>query len=333
MTGGDGVRTQVPVGATAPGATMGIPLPPALAVGDFIEVRQTKGSLTSPYDTNSVGASFALPAPVFEYSPLLACAQSLMLEAHPGATLDIVRQRPDADGTLSVFATYQRVANGSLAWVDLTGEPPLVEGEVLTVQQSLCEPGGTSTPETVSAAPTVLPVQTLVPSSIMAGQPLIVTKGHVQGASFVVREGTTSPFLDVASVPVGNLDGQDAFVMDLAGPLGGPPAPSQTFMLQQQLCEASRSSAPIPVEACDPGELWAPIHQPVEGVSFVAVTDSVPGATIHVWAGSEHLAAGPVTLGRVDLSRALQGGEIVSVTQELIGCMGSRAFQISVVNQ
>ncbi len=318
--------TSVPVPSTATGPQMTVDVGEPLTDGQTVTAWQSLEELELVSDSVEEMVQDhhdlypeGLPAPTIAPAPLYTCARSIASLNLDGG-VELIFEKRNGGVLVDTYEAFSVAPHTGVVGL----APAFVLGDTFTVKQQICgeDPSDPSAEVAIVAAPTTIPAPAFVPS-LLEGQQVADIASILQGAHVVVSSNS-SPVIDVLSLPFDFWRN-----VDLAGPLGAPVTAFHNIALQQELCN-NLGSSEIVVEECNPDELVAQIAPPVEGDTFVSVTQAVPGATIHVLATEGHIgmASGPV----ITLSRALVGGELIVVVEQLPGCMATSGFQIEVLD-
>ena len=305
------VVTQ-PVGFPEPvGATLALPAP--LVAGQIVRVRQEFGGVQSdwsvPVTTIDHTAEYPAgpPRPVISPAPVYECGirtgvGNLLAGGNVWITADSV-EVGRIDGCapqqgVNVNPAYgfqQRVR----AWFELCNDPSPPSAEEITLHPPapLPAPGFDPIPE--------------------GGEQLIITTIVNGAAVTLLRNGV-------------NQGTWGCWGGRLQVGLNPPFNVTDTFIATQRMCPGDPESPPGTGTVTPCSALPAPHIGPVQGGDTqITVTSSAPGATIKVWVNGVHVATGSapiVSLG----GTVLQMGDTIHVVQDLPGCRGETALEVTV---
>jgi uncharacterized repeat protein (TIGR01451 family) len=296
---------------------------PALTAGVTVTASQTfngGSNVSAPlvvmnYFTNSPGT---LPAPYLDEVTIYQGANVIEAIHDPGVTLTILRNG---------VQVAQVPTSSSVTIIPLTNGTPFQPGDVFQAYETLAGiSSSNSDPVDVISDPTSVAPPTLDTLQTYPGQELLTIDGLVNGA-------LTSVFVN--GVVVGQFSSPESsleeFDLTTSG-LGRPLQAGDQVVLSQTLAGtiSSGPSTNLPPTASSCGSLPAPsIQTPAEGVAFVEVTQSIPGAQVLVFDGSgAELGCG--SGATINLSRALVCGDILTVVQQIGGCTSATSFRTTV---
>ncbi len=299
--------------------------------GMVVNVTQTVGAVTSALSNSVVVTSHTtdypagLPRPRLWKHPLFKCGHAILAEdVVPGSKVEISAENPDGMGGFKpgvVVGSF--LASTEWGW-NWTGVSPEFElGARITAQASLCKDvSPPSEPEITEPAPSPMPAGSIEPP-VIEGQEIVRIWGPTTG--------------------VGAQHGAILSVFASAAPLGSTPTPGDaphlfgippatlgtSYSATQKLCEETPpgTGPKTPTQPCS--DLPAPkIKPPLPGDTQVVVTEHIPGANILVFAGAEEI--GDSSGNVINLSRAINNGEIIKVMQKLGKCVSPFRYEIAV---
>jgi hypothetical protein len=221
----------------------------------------------------------------------------------------------------------QVATSSSVTIIPLTNGSPFQVGDVFEAYETLEGISSTnSDPVDAISDPTNLPAPSLDTLQTYPGQELLAIDGLVNGAqaSVFVNGVVAGQF----STPETS---QEEFDLTTSG-LGRPLQAGDQVVLSQTLggTLSSEPSTNLPPTATTCDSLPAPsILTPVEGVTIVEITQSIPGAQILVFDGSgAELGCGSGST--INLSRPLVCGDILTVVQQIGACTSATGYRITV---
>ena len=295
---------------------------PSLVAGDQVYVNQdVDGQLShdSPTVTvrdHTLDYPSGLPAPTIDPALIYECGETIAVRHINGAKLTVYSNGIDPrSGSTSTDWTAIRPAAS-----------PFTLGDSFTAEISLCsDTSPISGAESAVAEPATIPAPTFNPNSIFPGQELVTLETLINGSRTNVEEvGTGS--LGTFTTPISWYPN-----FDVATPLGRPLASGDSLTAEQKLCSSSPTSDTIRTDECE--DLPAPrIRHPGVGDTYVVVTQSVPGARIHVYdAASIEIGDGSAPV--VFLTRPVTGADTLTVIQQVGECLGKTGYRVSVRNK
>lgn len=321
LGGVSGATIEVEVnGAPAGSATVGAVLPygvtvpvPTLNAGEQVRARQktpaAQSDLSPAVTVRDHTADYPAgpPRPEVFPLPLYRCGirtgvGNLLVGGNvwvtaDGAEVGRVNGCGDPQGVnvTPAFGAAQHVR----AWFDLCGDPsaPSIE-------------------HTTGAPPSPLPVPVIAPH--YAGGTELEISNIVNGARVTLARGG-------AAVGTWGCWGGSILIGGLSPNLTS----SEVISASQAMCPGDPPSGDgtMTVEPCS--NLPAPGVGPIQGGdSRVVITQSAPGAIISVWVNGQPAGKGAAPI--VTLNTTVKYGDTVIVAQDLTGCTGRRAVQISV---
>lgn len=292
---------------------------PALVPGDVVTATQEfNGVLSDPSDPatvldHKVEFPSGLPKPDIDPKLIYQCGNTIAVKHVAGAKL-----------TVFVNGIDPRSTNTSTGWTGIyPGKYPFDLGDKFTVSIELC---GDSSPlsdvETAVAAPSSVNAPKFAPPQTYVGQQLINITDILHGSWLEVGEAGAGGF-GKFSTPISWYN-----EYDFATPLGGPLSAGQQLTAQQVLCDKSPPTDTPPPKQCE--DIPAPkIRIPLEGETFVVVTEAVAGARIHVF-DSNNIELGDGSGNVIALNRALNFDETITVTQSIGECKGKFGYKVKV---
>ena len=258
-----------------------------------------------------------LPQPRISRAPLLECGRAIgVADAVPSSTVTAFAENPDGGGGFDPAVQIGQIAD--FPYMFCTS---LQEGARVWLEASLCtETSDRSAVEIVDPEPSTIPAPDFDPLPI-DGADIAVIWGPggnphelLNGADLEIKEGGTH----VGGQPTPG-GGQQVYV--------DPPVDAtKSYTVTQALCNPSPGTTVTP-QPCS--ALQAPkIYPPLPGDTKIHLIDYYPGARILVFAGGTEIGdSGPAT---VNLSRAINSGETITVVQKLGNCISSTAYQVRV---
>jgi hypothetical protein len=294
---------------------------PELTAGETITATQTVDGVTSAPSApvvvrdHTVDYPAGLPAPGIDPVLIHECGDIIAVRHVPGALLTVFSNGTDPRS----FGT-------STDWTAVhPAKRPFAIGDEFTATARLCtDESGVSDPESAVTAPPSLPALTLNPASIYVGQELVTIENITYGARVNMEEDGTGTVADF-TWPVSWFPDYD-----VASKLGRPLNSGDLLVSSQTLCTSGPLAETTDVIDCR--ELPAPvIHHPLVGQNYVVVTESVPGARIHVYDDTgDELGDGSGTV--IMLKRTLTGADILTVVQQVGECTSRTGYRVSVRN-
>ncbi len=295
---------------------------PDLAVGDQVETYQefagvisAKSALVVVKD-HQVDYPAGLPAPNMDPTLIYECANNIAVRHVPGAKLTVY-----SDGGSPV--TVSTSTDWTSVWPAVR---PFYVGETFEAEIQLCkDKSPLSAKANAVAAPASLPAPSFVPPALYPGQTLVSLQNLVNGTKTTIGEMGTG---DLTSIQVPISWWPD---IDVATPLGRPLQSGDQLTARQELCTKGPESETPPAGKCE--ELPAPkIQQPIDGDTWVVVTESVPSARIHIYdAGGAEIGDGSGTV--ITLTRPVVAGEFLTAVQQVGECMGKTGYRIQVARK
>lgn len=257
--------------------------------------------------------------------PLFACGRSVNVSGLlPGGNVSIQRSDDSATWSTDVAAVFHGPARALARYQLLPPRAKLAEGELV---RAVLDPGACGGGAPVAATPAQVVAPALEPlpplefvhdvvgsDLIFEGQTHVEVRGCYPGAGVVdyidgVSQGGPYGFC------ANNL-GENARISVPPGLVEG-----QVFSVTQELCEGPGSpSDEVTVGSCDDVPA-ATIEPPAVGDIEVRLVQSVPGATIHVFANSVEIGDGNATDGVINLRRPVEFGDVIIVQQQLGECI------------
>jgi hypothetical protein len=318
-----GATVEVEVdGATVISATVGFPLPvgatlklpAALVVGQKVRARQRSGAVTSNWSPvvqvrdHTVDFPAGPPRPRIIPTPVYKCGSRTGVDNLLGGGNVWIT----ADGI-----EVGRVDGCAIPMQGVNVNPDYGLGQRVRAWSSLCkDPSPPSLEHITQPGPMPLSAPGFEP--IIAGTKQLVVTTIVNGARVSVSRN---------GAPLGT---SRCWGGSLLWGINPPASVGETFTATQRLCASDPGSPPGGGGVVPCSSLPAPSVGPVQaGDTSVVITDSVPSATIGVYRNLKKVGQGsaPVVL----LSETLVLGDVVHVVQDLEGCKGHLALQITVV--
>ncbi len=311
--------TQGPFFKLATGPTVVFELDEPLAKNENVYATQSLDGITSPsrFERTQVWEG-DVPTPKFIYTPLYACAGSVMVENVPGADVVIEHRR---QGNLVQTAETSSFAAHSV--VDLPLEDFQV-GDKLFAQQRLCEPSPQSPAKSVELFTDEMSTPTV--GTVFEGQPALALSRLVQGGSLEVVHDSQGSLVAVDSNPGTN---RRLGLLIISGVANEPLEQGDELTITHRLCPDDLRQVVTEVVACNPAGMTPNVLPAFEGNGFIVVEDGIPGATIDVYAKGSHIGSGSGS--EINLTRNLAKDETIQVTQSLLGCTPSTAFELTVL--
>jgi hypothetical protein len=293
---------------------------PQLTAGQIVSATQVVGGVKSDPSTALVRDHFedysdGLPAPTIVPETVYECATAIAVHNVPGVRLMLEKIPVTGQPTGHELSTGVHHT-----WFGGLG-PSFDQGDRFRVRQALCGDVSDSSDEVeATSAPASLPSLVFKPPELTIGQPLITLESIVQGSGITVEEQTAGLLVSEESVPYTWWPG-----IDIATPLGSGIQAQHSLVATQELCSmASTPSSPPPVQSCSIPE----IAQPIEGDTFVLVTQGAPGMTLRIFDATDEIGSGAGYV--VALTRALLAGEVIAVVHEMPLCSAPMAYFIDV---
>jgi hypothetical protein len=293
-----------------------IPIDPPLdTLGQPITAKQTWLGHTSDPSLEVFASAHTeaypagLPQPRFPYVPLHDCGVATLVADLPqGGEVEV---RADDDGDVTVVGNAKGVNERHGLWIS----PAFHEGDDVTAISSICDdPSEESLPETVEAAPPVLP-EPEVHEIYDQGQHLVLGK-LVNGAKVTIKDG--------AGVVIGGGGAPAGLVRFGIDP---PVAEGDPLTYVQELCGVESPTGTTTVQPCS--DLPAPVViGPQPGDTQVLLANVVTGAHVWIYASGDEVGDGGGSL--IQLIRPLEAGETILAVQGFGDCVGASAYQVEV---
>ncbi|MGI9293990.1 MAG: hypothetical protein ACR2PS_08405, partial [Pseudomonadales bacterium] len=292
---------------------------PALQVGDIVTaVQEFDGLVSDPSNAatvrdHKVDFPAGLPKPDIDPDLIYECGNTIAVRHVPGAKL-----------TVLVNGADPRSRNTSTGWSGIyPGKYPFDLGDEFTASIGLCaDSSPISDKETAVSAPAAVNAPTLNPQQTYIGQELVNIENILHGAWVDMGEASFGDF-GKFSTPVSWHN-----EYDVAAKLGAPISAGEQLYVGQTLCDKGPTTETPPADRCE--DIPAPkIRIPLHGEDFVIVTESVPGARIHVFDAS-NIELGDGSGSIIALNRTLVAGEQITVTQSIGDCKGRYGYKVTV---
>lgn len=292
---------------------------PALQVGDVVTaIQKFDGVVSDPSDPVSVrdhkvDYPEGLPKPEINPTLIYECGKTIAVRHVPGAQL-----------TVFVNGADPRSSSTSTGWTAIyPGKRPFDLGDKFSASIELCEDTSPlSDNEIAVAAPGLVNAPTFDPPTTYTGQELIKIENILHGSVVDIGEFLLGEF-DKFSTPISWYS-----EYDFATPLGSPLSAGDQLYAQQTLCKSGPPAEVPTPQNCE--EIPAPkIRIPLDGEDYVILTESVPGARIHVY-DSINNELGDGSGNIIALNRTLVVGEEITVTQSIADCKGKFGYTIKV---
>lgn len=307
-----GTITSAPGGFPFPNGVT-IALPSALVAGQKVRARQKVGGATSPWTAaitvgdHTKDYPAGPPRPEINPAPVYKCGVrtgvgNLLPGGHVWITADGVKV-----GDVNGCATQQGV----------NVNPAYGLGQHVLAWFELCkDPSPPSVEQITQNPPNPLPVLSIDP--IFAGGQSVTVRNVVNGAKVTLYRGGVNQGTWPCWGGAITING-----------LTPPFAALESFSATQQMCPADPPSTPGTgtVQPCS--NLPAPQIGPVQaGDTKIVVTNCQPDAVVKVFVnGVQAGASGPPV---VNLNTTLKKGDTLIVVQDLAGCRGQNALQVTV---
>jgi len=292
---------------------------PDLVVGDVVETLQDFNGVVSAMSAKAIVKDHqvdfpaGLPAPSMDPTLIYECANNIAVRHVPGAKLTVYSNggSPVTTGTSTDWTSV---------WPAIR---PFTVGQSFTAEITLCkDQSPLSAAANAVAAPATLSAPAFVPPNIYPGQQLVSLQNLTNGSKTTIGEMGTG---DLTSIQVPISWWPD---IDIAQPLGRALQSGDQLNARQELCTKGPESETPLVGKCE--ELPAPkIQQPINGDTWVVVTESVPSARIHIYdANGIEIGDGSGTV--ITLTRAVMAGEFLTAVQQVGECTGRTGYRIQV---
>jgi outer membrane protein assembly factor BamB len=295
--------------------------------GQVIHATQTfDGVESTPSNTVTVTSykddyPAGLPQPRLSPTPCYECGRAVgIADVIPGAWWKVFAEDPLAGGGFGPVTEVGGNADFSYTFVN----PAFKKGQRITAQSGICtDKSIISPPEVVQAQPGVIP-------------PPVLDNAVYEGGTIVVARGPgTAPLLNGADVRVftDNSVPNPKQVGGQPTPGGAqqirinPAAQAGNYWATQALCTASGPGPKVPEKPCSALPA-AKIRQPLPGDTAVDVFEFVPGSRITIYAGAQEVGDG--SGAHIELTRAVNDGETITVLQSLGKCVSSFVYVITV---
>ena len=252
-----------------------------------------------------------LPTPSFNPDVHYQCASKVTVQHVHGATLTV--------GLINSQGTVQTRTSGGggTSWtVGVSAPRAFQQGDGVRVMQSLCgDDSDWSAYSPIQDPPSTLPKVKFKPETPFEGQRFTDFFPIIPGANIEAMKRQSPGNQVIGSANTGSWPFAYMADFSVVANLSGPIGPKEKLSAQQHLCQMDSPPTSTP-DALPCEQLPAPvITTPVEGAQFVFVTDSIPGARIHVWDASSEI--GDATGKTIALTKKLLAGETIVVTQSV----------------
>jgi hypothetical protein len=289
-----------------------------LAIGDVITAEQEVDNTVSARSSAVIVTDYqldfpnGLPAPTISPTLIYECAEIIGVRHVPGANVKV-----------TVNGSHPFSVQTASGWTAIPPtKSPFEVGDSFVATASLCT--DTSPPsKAISAvvAPSELPSATFEPSVVFEGQEIVRIVNLTNG---------TQTTLDVlnAGVSISASSITTTLNLDIMSKLGRPLQVSDQLTVQQKLCDIASQATSSEVTPC--AQLPPPrIRNPLVDEDFVIVTDSIPGARIRVYDDADN-ELGDNSSNMVELNRALNRADTITVNQQIGNCQSSQGYRIRV---
>ena len=292
------------------GATLG--LPAALVAGQAVRVRQRTSTAQSDWSSSvtvrdhTVDYPAGPPRPQINPAPVYQC----------GSRTGVGNLLAGGNVWITADGTEVGRVNGCAPQQGVNVNPDYGLGQRVRAWFELCrDPSPPSLEYVTTPPPAPLPTPGFAP--LYAGGEQITITNIVNGARVTLyRNGVTQGTWRCWG---------GALLVGLNPPFSS----GETFSATQRMCPGNPGSPPgsTTVQPCS--SLPAPQVGPIQaGDNRVTVLQSVPGAVIKVFLNGAQVGAGGAPV--VFLTRTVRFGDTVHVVQDLAGCRGQLALEITV---
>ncbi len=256
------------------------------------------------------------PKPRIDPPPIYKCGRAIgSRDQLNGVHVDVLQEKRRPIGTFEPATTVGGIDNEQ-PW-DYGFTSPFEQDARVRVRYRIC---GQDSP--LSDFEIVQPQPAIPPPTIdqgYEGQQIVVVRNTVNGANLEVFKNAVAAANRVGGQPTAVSWGQQILV--------SPAAPGVPLIPTQALCDPPVVGPPMTPKPCS--ELPpAKIKRPAPGDDYVEVTESVPGARIRIYVGTEEIADGGGS--PIKLTRAVVEGEVLRVVQSLGDCTSQWIFEIPV---
>jgi hypothetical protein len=307
-----GTVTSAPGGFPFPNGVT-IVLPAALVAGQKVKARQKAGGATSPWTPvitvgdHSKDYPAGPPRPEINPAPAYKC----------GVRTGVGNLLPGGRVWITADGTKVGEVNGCAAQQGVNVSPAYSLNQHAVAHYELCHDQSPPSAESIAGnPPNPLPVLTIDP--VFAGGQSVTIRNVVNGAKVTLYRGG-------ANQGTWPCWGGSIVINGLSPTFSS----GETFTATQQICPGDPPSNPGTgtVQPCS--SLPAPQIGPVQaGDAQIVVVSSQPDAIVKVFVnGVEVGASGPPL---VNLTTTLKKGDTVIVVQDLAGCKGQNALQVTV---
>lgn len=307
----DGTVTSAPGGFPFPNGVT-IALAAKLVAGQKVRARQKIGGVTSPWTPVIVVGDHTKdfpagpPRPQINPAPVYKC----------GVRTGVGNLLPGGHVWITANGTKVGDVNGCAAQQGVNVSPAYGLNQKVVAWFELCkDPSPPSVEQITQNPPAPLPSPSVDPT--YAGGQSVTVRHIVNGAKVTL-------FRNGANQGTWPCWGGSIVINGLA-----PFAAGEVFASTQQMCPGDPSSPPGTgtVQSCS--VLPPPQIGPVQGGdTAIIVTSCQPDAVVKVWVnGVQAGASGPPV---VNLNTTLKKGDVIVVVQDLHGCKGQHALQVTV---
>jgi hypothetical protein len=312
---------DVDVSGTVTSASGGFPfpngvtiaLPAALVAGQKVKARQNVGGATSPWTPvitvgdHTKDYPAGPPRPEINPAPVYKC----------GVRTGVGNLLPGGHVWITADGAKVGEVNGCAAQQGVNASPAYSLNQHVVAHYELChDQAPPSAESTASNPPNPLPMLTIDP--VFAGGQSVTVRNVVNGATVTLYRGG-------ANQGTWPCWGGSIVINGLTPPFGS----GETFSAIQHMCPGDPPSKPGTgiVQPCS--SLPAPQIGPVEARDTqIVVVNCQPDAIVKVFVnGVEAGASGPPI---VNLNVTLKKGDTIIVVQDLAGCKGQNALQVTV---
>jgi hypothetical protein len=258
-----------------------------------------------------------LPKPTIDPMMIYECGRVIAVRHNVPGSVVSVWVNGDEDGAVFTGST-------SSGWTNVKPpDSPFSVGHEYRARYQICdESSDPSEPQWAWPAPPGQPPAPLLDQPIVAGQKIVTARNLLNGA-----------FTRITASDVGLVAAFSTAIdwkpdINIEEGLGAPLAEGQELTIESELCAGSPRMMTT-VETC--ASIPAPaIKLPLVGDTVALVTERVPGARIFVF-DQDDAELGDGSGDVLVLARALEGGDVLTVRQQVGACLSAQAYQIAVM--
>lgn len=290
---------------------------PALVPGQKVYAVQTYNGVTSDKSNvvtvkdHKVEFPAGLPKAVIDPTLIYRCGHVIAVRHVQGAKVTVYVNGGSPVTTGGTSSEWTNV---------MPGISPFNLGDKYTAEYQVCDDKSPLSDEQVAVADIPPPGPVLDPATIYAGQTSLDISNLLNGALTKINLDGFGQILQFSTAVSWQPD------IDIASAMGGPLDAGDSLIVTSELCTGSPRTVTGKAEPCS--NIPPPkIQTPLVGQTFVTVTQSIPGSRILVFDQNDaELADAAGTV--LTLTRALVGGDVLTVRQQVGTCFSAQAYQI-----